>query len=110
MKDYICFDIYDLRHAPRITKRTISAPDTLTACEVARAFVGKSLYYTEPYPQGRRALVNVFGTEVVAFVVAPVPRVIGEEAEKQYNQARDEWGELFDVVAPEMWRGVKCYY
>lgn len=67
MSHYTVYEIYDLTHAPTITKRKIAHGGD--ALDVAR-----ELSKGKPYSvstDGQRAKIIVFGTSVVAYIVAP---------------------------------------
>ena len=69
MTNYTVYEVYDLTKSPTITKRTISHGGDLY--EVAREVCGKSLCLSDPIIVSGRAIIRVYGTNAVAYVIAP---------------------------------------
>lgn len=69
MNNYTVYEIYDLTNAPTITKRKIAHGGDLHG--VAREVCGKSLYLSAPSIENGRAIIRIYGTDAVAYVIAP---------------------------------------
>ena len=81
MNNYTVYEIYDLTNAPTITKRKIAHGGDLH--EVAREVCGKSLYLSAPSIESGRAIIRIYGTDAVAYVIAPQKATREEQSHKK---------------------------